>query len=255
LEYARATRLDGLTRAQLRLVAAAPLARGSLLDVGCGTGKFLYHARAYFGRVAGVEVSEASVQFATKELGLEVLSKVALTPGPFDVITSWHALEHIPGPALTGLVRDLRARCHENTKVIVCVPNPDSLLARLLGRRWAFRDIESHLHEFSRRSLDELLRQAGFRPECNYRIFAYTFFTWVQSLANLGPLPHNYFYYRLKRGWSFNWSRARLLAGDTLAVICLLPAIVVGSPCALAEHALSRARSVHAVAYHPVVGP
>lgn len=255
LQLARAMRLDALTRAQLRLTLREALLQKSLLDVGCGTGKFLWHTRAHFSHVTGIEVSNKSIQFASSELGLEVFNDVRCTTGPFDVVTSWHALEHISAPSLVRLLNDLRLRCHQNTKVIVCVPNPNSLPARLLGKRWGFRDIESHLHEFSRCSLDELHRQAGFQPEKSHRIFAYNLFAWVQSLANLSPLPHNYFYYRLKRGWVFGFGRIALFTRDVLAALWLLPAVVIGTGCALVEHFFAREKSVHLVVYRPVYDP
>jgi len=245
-------RFDALTRAQLKLLLYEAISQHSLLDVGCGTGKFLWHARAHFSRVTGVEVSDASIQFAATELGLEVFNDVAQTTGPFDVVTSWHALEHISAPSLFRLLIDLRLRCHKNTKVIICVPNPNSLPARLFGKRWGFRDVESHLHEFSRCSLDELHRQAGFQPESSHRILAYNLFAWVQSLANLSPLPHNYLYYRIKRGWDFGSGRIAMLTCDILALLWLLPAIVIGAGCALVEHAIAREKSVHLIVYRPI---
>jgi len=229
LDVKRSMQLDALTRAQIKLTIATALSNRTLLDLGSGTGKFLWHARAYFDRVVGVEVSHKSVSFATKNLGLTVYADVALTEGPFDIVTSWHVLEHVPGAILPKLLEKLRSRCHEKSKIIICVPNPDSWAPRVLGTRWAFCDLGAHLHEFSRRSLDQLLAQSGFRPERTARFFVYTLFTWVQSLANLTPLlPHNYLYYRLKRGDDFGWSRGVRVIGDLFAVIVLLPALMVG---------------------------
>src|SRR6185436_4578938 len=114
----------------------------------------------------------------------------------------------------------------------VFVPNPDSLPARWLESRWAFRDVGAHLHEFSRRSLDTLLAAAGFRPESDERIFAYTVFAWVQTLANLAPLSHNYLYYRLKRGVDFGQG----LTADLLAALALAFALPLGTMLAFAEH-------------------
>lgn len=252
LDKARATRLDGLTRSQVELAARIAPSRGSLLDVGCGTGKFLHHVRSHFDRVVGVEVSEESVQFAREELGLDVRSDVAATEGPFDLITTWHALEHIPAEVLPGILSALRERCLPAAKLMVCVPNPDSWPARHLEARWAFRDVGSHLHEFSRTSLDHLLQAAGFQAERSERILAYTVFAWIQTLANLAPLPHNYLYYRLKRGQDFGRSRWSLLVGDFLGLLSLIFAFPLGAALAFAEHWWATNRAVHAVVYRPI---
>lgn len=252
LDRSSADRSDGLTRSQLALTSAVAPGRGALLDLGSGTGKFLNHARSVFSSVAGVEVSPASLRFATVDLGLQVVPRVADLAGPFDVVTSWHALEHIPGAELPQVVRDVRERCGPNSVFLVCVPNPDCRLARWLGSAWAFRDRSAHCHEFSRRSLDRLLAQGGFEPVREERVFAYTLFACIQSLANLGPFPHNYIYYRLKRGTDFGWSRVTTLAVDLAAALWLLPAALLGGLWAAVERLSGAPTSVHTVLYRPV---
>lgn len=251
LQSSRARRLDSLTTTQLKLIDRVAMAKGTLLDVGAGTGKFIYHAKGKFNHVAGIEVSEASFNFASTELQLEMHRDVADTSGPFDLITSWHAFEHIPECALQDTLRNLRARSHNNTRMLICVPNPDSWLAKSFGRHWAFRDTNSHVHEFSRQSLDQIHRRAGFTPEYHVKIFNYTWFTWVQSLSNLAPLPHNYIYYRIKRGWTFDTNRSCLISRDILASISLIPSVIIGTVLALVEHVFAHEKSVHGVVYRP----
>jgi hypothetical protein len=240
---------DSLTDSQLRLVVAAAVSRGSLLDVGSGTGKFLYHARSHFGHVTGVEVSGDSVRFAKDTLHLQIVPDVQEAGGPFDVVTAWHSFEHIPSETLCACVGAIGERSHADTRVIVCVPNPDSVLARFFGECWAFRDVEAHLHEFSRQSLDTLFVKYGFRPMRVQRMWAYVFFAWVQSLCNVMPGPHNYLYYRLKRGRTYSANAWLQAVSDCCAAAVLLFAVPVGVACAAVEYALLPQSNVHVVVY------
>ena len=58
-----------------------------------------------------------------------------LPPGPFDLITLWHALEHDYVPLET--LRRLRSVVRPGGAIVVEVPNYDSLTRRLQGERWA----------------------------------------------------------------------------------------------------------------------
>lgn len=240
---------DSLTADQVRLAVEAGVQHGTLLDVGSGTGKFLHHARSRFKDVTGIEVSEESVRFAREKLHLRIVPDIGDTDGPFDVVTAWHSLEHIPGEALLRLVAGLRERSHADTRLLICVPNPESAAARLFGDRWAFRDTEAHLHEFSRRSLDALFARYDFRPVGVQRLWAYTFFAWVQTLCNAVPGPHNYLYYRLKRGRRYFPNRIVQAVADCCAAAMLCVAVPVGGACAAIEQVLLSQTSVHAITY------
>src|SRR5258708_3173571 len=114
--------------------------RGSLLDVGTGTGQFLNLARPHFNRVSGTEVSLTALKIAKEKYGLDLsqgqIEDVNLPENSFDTITLFHVLEHVPEPSKTV------ARCKELLKVggvlLVCVPN-DVLAwtseAKILGKK------------------------------------------------------------------------------------------------------------------------
>jgi len=72
-----------------------------LLDVGCGSGRFLRLARAADWDVMGTEIAEAAVQ-AARAAGLLVrlgsLPAADLPESSFDVITLWNVLDFLPDP-------------------------------------------------------------------------------------------------------------------------------------------------------------
>ena len=127
--------------------------RGSLLDVGTGTGQFLSVARPFFNSVNGTEVSESAINIAKEKYNLHLaqgeLEECGLPGNSFDTITLIHVLEHVPDPRKTiGLCRDL---LKPGGTLAVCVPN--DVLAwtsklKLLGKRLGLRPFQKFSPKF-----------------------------------------------------------------------------------------------------------
>lgn len=158
-------RWPGLGKRMDVLRKALPLhGQGRLLDFGCGSGSFLARMHQQGWKVTGLDASEAAVQ-RVRELGLHALTGTlphpALDDGSFDVVTMWQALEHVhePMPVLQAACRVLAA----GGKLIVAVPNLDSLAFRWFGAAWNGLDLPRHLTHFTPRTLRQMLTRAGFR--------------------------------------------------------------------------------------------
>ena len=142
------------------------LREGSVLDVGCGDGKFLWGLDSGRWRRTGVEPSRRVVQLVRERIpGIDFvvgdLYSTRLRPGSFDAITFWHVLEHIPEPR--RVMRRVRDLLRPGGWLIVSLPNLSSLQARIFRRHWyAFDDVPRHLFHYSPRSLALLLKQEGF---------------------------------------------------------------------------------------------
>jgi SAM-dependent methyltransferase len=138
---------------------------GRLLDFGCGTGRFLHTMAERGWAVLGLDASAAAVGAVRARYGLPALVGTLphpdLRPGSFDVITMWHALEHLHRPleALRAAFRLLVP----GGKLIVATPNLDSLPYRLFGPAWFGLDLPRHLTHFTPRTLTAMLHAAGFR--------------------------------------------------------------------------------------------
>ena len=157
--------------------------RGSLLDVGTGTGQFLNAAKPYFDYVTGTEVSESGLSVAKEKYNLDIaqgeLRECNLPRESFNTITLFHVLEHVPNPKKTlALCGDL---LKPNGILLVCVPN--DVLAwtskiKLLGKRLGVRQFqkfspkigvprvftsrEIHLSHFTPDVLRRSLEHGGF---------------------------------------------------------------------------------------------
>ena len=161
-----------------------------LLDVGCGDGGFLLAARRQGWHVAGTEIEP---QPAAAQ-GLDVRRDVEDFPAdaPFDCVTFWHSLEHLPHPADT--LRRVSERLRPGGHVLVAVPDAGGWQARLFGRRWLHLDVPRHLFHFDRHSLPRLLETTGFTivGKWHHEI-EYDLVGWSQSALNLMASEPNVF--------------------------------------------------------------
>lgn len=217
---------DAACRFQLEASRLAAKGRRLLIDVGCGSGKFLRHMNGYFDWKAGIEVSEPSFRFARDVMKLDVYADLKDVSGSPDLVTFWHSLEHIPAPAIEELLERLSHTLSADGRLLISVPNTDSFQYRLFGSSFAYYDVPNHLHQFSVTSLSRLVQRFGFVPERTFYSGVYSLFGCTQGCLNKILPIHNYLYYRKKRGWSFDVSSLRRRCLD-IANLVLLPFVAL----------------------------
>lgn len=140
--------------------------RGRLLDVGCWVGFLLAEARGRgWQECVGIEPSLFASEYARTELGLDVRTEELLTAelprGHFDVVVMGDVLEHLTraGEALDRVRELLRP----GGLLALELPDAESRVARLLGRRW-WSVIPTHIHYFTRHSAATMVSRHGFAP-------------------------------------------------------------------------------------------
>lgn len=185
----------------VRLRELRGMSAGKLLDVGCGKGRFLAAAREAGWDVRGVEFAPHLAAEARDRYGVDVRAgdflEVPLET-PFDVVTMWHVLEHLPRPA------DAVARSWEllrpGGRLVVSVPNIESVQAVLSGASWFHLDLPRHLFHFTPRSLRRLVERHGFRVEWIGHFYPeMEIIGLIQSALNALGLEPDRFYLYLKR--------------------------------------------------------
>ncbi len=146
--------LDDLARAGVR--------SGSVLDIGCATGTFLAAAQSRGWTPSGVEVADFARVEASRRLNTEVVASLDDLPtgAQYDLVTLHHVLEHIHQPQefLRTMVKP-RVR----GRLLIEVPNFDSLGSRIEAARWRDLRPEQHVYHYTRQSLSQLVTSAGFR--------------------------------------------------------------------------------------------
>lgn len=158
-----------LDKKRVALVAShSDMTKDSLvLDVGCGKPSFLKACRDKYGcRTLGIDFSdegwkESGTAYASLELKVGEVKDLPQDLRP-DVITMWHYLEHDYNPLQT--LKDLKAISHEDTKLIIEVPNYDSDSRRKYGKHWAGFHTPRHTFLFTPDTLRLLLSASGWNP-------------------------------------------------------------------------------------------
>jgi 2-polyprenyl-3-methyl-5-hydroxy-6-metoxy-1,4-benzoquinol methylase len=134
----------------------------NLLDYGCGTGEFLKRAQQVGYNVTGVEPSDLARTQALELTNAPVAASVdEITTGPFDAITLWHVLEHVPD--LNGVLEQLKTRLRENGTIFIAVPNHQSHDAKVYRELWAGYDVPRHLWHFSKENMKALFQKHNLK--------------------------------------------------------------------------------------------
>lgn len=149
-------------RSLKRIERLAPQ-KGRVLDVGTGSGAFLGVAKQRGWEVAGCEPNRWLSEWGSRRYGIHIIPgtvfDMELEESSFDVVTLWDVLEHTPDP------RAVLAKCRSVLKpgglVAINYPDIESLVARLMGRRWVFL-LSVHLYYFTTETVKRMLAETDF---------------------------------------------------------------------------------------------
>lgn len=186
-----------------RLRVARGLQPGKALDIGCGRGWFLDNLRRRGWQVVGTELSETAAAYARKAMKLEVriggeLAGFRFPEGAFDLVSIFHVLEHIPDPL--GTLREIRRIMAPGGRLSVQVPNFGTLQRSLFRDGSCQLDLPRHLFHFDSRSLERMVREAGFTVEAtSVYSLEFTPYCFIQSLENRLLGGDNLLYYLLRK--------------------------------------------------------
>lgn len=139
---------------KLSLISSLQQSKGSLLDIGAGTGDFLFVAKNNGWNAVGIEPSEKAKSIAQSK-GVELKSSLSdFDDNSFDIITMWHVLEHVPD--LEYQIKELKRLVKPNGSIIIAVPNFKSFDATYYKEFWAAYDVPRHLWHFSKTAIKKL---------------------------------------------------------------------------------------------------
>ena len=136
------------------------VSRGTILDIGCGTGEFLNYCKENNWQTLGIEPGLDARKQAQEKHNLSVNDEAYISQIPdnsFDVITLWHVLEHVH--ELNERVAELKRIIKDNGVVIIAVPNHTSYDAKHYKEVWAAYDLPRHLYHFSPATITKLFEK------------------------------------------------------------------------------------------------
>ncbi len=156
----RLLRYEGFMK---RILERSTIEIKNVLDIGCGYGFFLLYCKEKGIDPFGVEISRETSLWA-QENGINVFTgtihEVPFRKGSFDLVTSFHCLEHSLDPASDVL--KISSLCRENGIFLLAVPNAFSLVAEDSFSTWKWKSWPAHLFYFSPNNLKIILERAGF---------------------------------------------------------------------------------------------
>jgi SAM-dependent methyltransferase len=230
LKKERMLKPDLKDKFQVGIVKAIAQDCALIVDIGSGSGRFLYHVKQLFHRAIGVEVTPECIEFARTQLGLEITSDPQTDVlASANVITFWHSLEHIPIGEIGRLLGQIQVSKSSNLRVVVSVPNVQSLHYGLFGRESVYYDLANHIHQFSTDSLERLFKNYGFEVDRAFTGFGYSFLGAVLSFVNWFTPGHNFLYLYLRRSEKAHPVARALVAGlvAPLVILAAVPAALI----------------------------
>jgi SAM-dependent methyltransferase len=135
-----------------------------LLDIGAGSGQFLYEMQLLGLKTYGTEPGNFDEKFSKKQrLNIKkgFLENIKYPSNFFDIITINHVLEHLNNPIKT--IKEIKRILKKKGKLIVGVPNTNSLAYKLFKKNWIGLQIPTHPFNFSDNLLIKILKNNGFK--------------------------------------------------------------------------------------------
>jgi 2-polyprenyl-3-methyl-5-hydroxy-6-metoxy-1,4-benzoquinol methylase len=152
--------------------------KGKLLDVGCGDGRFLRHAKEQGFEVWGIDFDKKSVENVKRNLGFDTVFAMSLEEFyeyaneknlKFDVITFFEVLEHQDKPR--EFLEMVKGLLKEGGYIAGSVPNWERLFVEVDWKDYFHRDYPPHhFLMFSKSSLEKALNFSGFKDVEVYKL-------------------------------------------------------------------------------------
>ena len=168
LRIAYDTRTQALYRSYIRRAENEKSTQSKkMLDVGCASGAFLYVAKSLGWDVTGLEIGEASSEYARNK-GINVINasifddSINIEAATYDVVVFLEVIEHLEHPkrALEMIYSWLKP----GGVLILSTPNFNSLFRRIHKTKWwVINCEEEHIMFFTPESLSAYIKAVGFK--------------------------------------------------------------------------------------------
>ncbi|MFN4120651.1 class I SAM-dependent methyltransferase [Acidovorax sp.] len=189
---------------------ASDLSGKSVLDVGCGEGKYMRLLGGRCSRIVGVDANLEQVEGLRRE-GFETFLPENLPRQRYDVILMSHVIEHMSAPDLVGFMDRYLPLLADDGKLIVLTPLP--------GLR--FWHDYTHVRPYTPQSVGMMFgilgAPAAFRPMVRMQLQEIRFF------RDSWRIRHSRHYYpstlRKVDAPSARWSRKLVSAANTVMAV------------------------------------
>ena len=154
--------------AEIQSLLKVDLAGRVLIDIGCGWGAFLHHARRQGMKVMGFEFTNPNVEFGRNVLNIDIrrqqfIDADDIQENSVDFIVMNHSLEHVPYPF--EFLEKIEYVLKPGGVFFCMVPNFESVCSKVLLEKGAWIERDWHCTHFTIKTLEETLAQTGFYIE------------------------------------------------------------------------------------------
>lgn len=199
--------------------------RGSLLDIGCGDGRFLQQAKSIADiKIFGTELGDRARKRANEVQDLQLLDidicSLDVHQATYDAITAYHVFEHLRDPK--AFFDNVAKLSKTATVVEVSFPNIQSLQAKIFKSKWLHLDPPRHLHHMPPEMFIEQMRKRDFKLiGMSTLSFEQNPFGFAQSLFNTFLKSRDVLFERMKgnKGYAGNHGFGSLFIQRVIAIL------------------------------------
>jgi SAM-dependent methyltransferase len=141
-----------------------PEVHRNLLEIGCAYGFFLNLVKNSFSSCQGIDLNKDGTDYARDVLKLEAFQgdflKHDYGTEIFDVVCLWDTIEHLREPHL--YLEKISSHTKKGSLVAITTGDIDSFNARARKQNWRLIHPPTHLHYFSKKTIEKLLQKNGF---------------------------------------------------------------------------------------------
>lgn len=155
----------GRQRRQLRTMYLGAGRPGRLLEVGCGSGRFLDRMRRAGWAVQGTDIDPAVAARIRGRYAIDIdvgeLHSLRYAADSFDAVALSQVIEHVHDPR--QLLAECRRLLRPGGRLVLSTPNARGLAHRRYGRFWRGLEPPRHLQVFTPQALARCVTDAGLR--------------------------------------------------------------------------------------------
>ena len=178
----------------------------NLLEIGCAYGFYLNYVKNIFKNVEGFDFNPEGIDYAKKVFSLNVSEssflKKKFQGNMYDLFCMWDVIEHLQDPHL--YLKKISQISNKNALIAITTGDIKSINAKWRKDKWRLIHPPMHIHYFSKKSINEILKNNGFKviycEYCGYfrsflfmayRIkFIKKYFSWFLKLLKILKIPN-----------------------------------------------------------------
>ncbi len=158
----------------------------NLLEIGSAFGFFLNVAKRKFRNLEGYEINSDAVDYARDYFKLQIYKENFITKEfknkKYDIFCLFDVIEHLNNP--DQYIKKIYEISSKDSYIFITTGDIDSFTAKIFGKNWRLIHPPSHVHYFSKKTIEILLNNNGYDVISNKYIGYYRNFSFILNKLN-----------------------------------------------------------------------